>query len=222
MPHTKLVVTAESLIERHAPAIPDAKASPAWDKLASRTFNSDLMVAQLRFPSRHVVLDDGFRKYAKESFDGGRPIVEAAIELTERIFQDFKFDPKATTVSTPIQEVFEKKAGVCQDFAHFQIACLRSLGIPARYVSGYLRTTPPPGKPRLTGADASHAWVSVYCGDAGWVDFDPTNDVMPELDHITIAWGRDYSDVCPIQGVYTGGGTSTLSVEVDVVPESEF
>ena len=111
--------------------------------------------------------------------------------------EDFQFDPNATTVSTPVEEVFQKKAGVCQDFAHFQIACFRSLGLPARYISGYLRTIPPPGQSRMVGADASHAWASVYCGPAGWFDFDPTNNLVPETDHITIGWGRDYSDICP-------------------------
>jgi transglutaminase-like putative cysteine protease len=146
--------------------------------------------------------------------------MQALIELTERIHEDFEFDPEATIVSTPVEEVFEKKAGVCQDFAHLQIACLRSLNLPARYVSGYLRTYPPPGKPRLVGADASHAWVGAYCGsEIGWVDFDPTNNVIPSLDHVTIGWGRDYADVCPIQGVFTGGGKTLMHVSVDVNPK---
>jgi transglutaminase-like putative cysteine protease len=140
------------------------------------------------------------------------------MELTGRVFGDFKFDPRATTISTPVEEVFANRKGVCQDFAHFQIACLRSIGVPARYVSGYLRTIPPPGKTRLVGADASHAWISVFCGDLGWIDFDPTNNVSPGIDHITVAWGRDYRDVCPIQGVFVGGGSHTLSISVDVAP----
>jgi transglutaminase-like putative cysteine protease len=131
---------------------------------------------------------------------------------------DFDYDDKATTVSTPVLEAFHQRAGVCQDFAHVGIACLRSLGLAARYVSGYLRTTPPPGKPRLIGADASHAWLSLYCGEAGWVDADPTNNGLATTDHITLAIGRDYSDCCPIQGVYVGGGGHTLSVSVDVAP----
>ncbi len=143
------------------------------------------------------------------------------MDLTGRIFRDFKYDPRATTIQTPITEVFEKRHGVCQDFAHLQIGCLRSLGIPARYVSGYLRTIPPPGKPRLVGADASHAWLSAYCGEAGWIDVDPTNDALVSTDHITVAWGRDYNDVSPIQGVIVGGGEHKMQVSVDVAPVSQ-
>jgi transglutaminase-like putative cysteine protease len=159
-----------------------------------------------------------FAEYAARSFVGERPIFEASMDLTSRIFEDFQFAPGTTTVSTPVEQVFEKRAGVCQDFAHFQIACLRALGIPARYVSGYLRTIPPPGKERLIGADASHAWVSVFCGDDGWLEFDPTNNVVPNTDHIAIGWGRDYADVCPMQGVFTGGGETVMRVSVDVAP----
>ena len=140
------------------------------------------------------------------------------MDLTHRIHTDFRFDPEATEVSTPIETIFEKRRGVCQDFSHLQIACLRSLGLPARYVSGYLRTLPPPGKPRLAGADASHAWCSVWCPEFGWVDFDPTNDCIPSDSHITVAWGRDYSDVSPVYGVLLGGGEHALNVGVDVVP----
>src|SRR6202035_5570972 len=132
--------------------------------------------------------------------------------------QDFRFDTKATEVTTPVQTFFEKRRGVCQDFAHLQVACMRSLGLPARYVSGYLRTTPPPGRARLAGADASHAWCSASCPGVGWVDFDPTNDCVPSDSHITLAWGRDYSDVSPIHGVLLGGARHTLHVGVDVMP----
>ena len=118
----------------------------------------------------------------------------------------------------PVAEVFVRRAGVCQDFAHLQIACLRSIGVPARYVSGYLRTIPPDGQPRLLGVDASHAWLSVFCGEAGWLDVDPTNNIVPEIDHITIAWGRDYQDVCPVRGVFIGGGRHSLEISVDVEP----
>ncbi len=142
--------------------------------------------------------------------------------MTARIHEDFVYDPRATTISTPVQEVFDQRKGVCQDFAHFEIACLRSLGLAARYVSGYLRTIPPPGKPRLIGADASHAWISVFCGPLGWIDFDPTNNVIPSADHLTIGWGRDYGDVCPLQGVFVGGGKHDLSVFVDVMPLDEM
>lgn len=138
-----------------------------------------------------------------------------------RIHEEFTFDPEATHVATPLTEVLERKRGVCQDFAHLMLACLRALGIPARYVSGYLLTQPPPGQPRLIGADASHAWISVWCPDAGWTDFDPTNDVVPGTEHITLAWGRDFSDVSPLRGVILGGGDHELDVWVTVTPETE-
>ena len=146
-------------------------------------------------------------------------VLEASLALTARIFHNFRFDPRATDVTTPVDEVLRKRAGVCQDFAHLQLAALRSLGVPARYVSGYLETAPPPGMARLIGADASHAWVSVFCGDeAGWIDVDPTNNLMPNERHITVAWGRDYSDVSPLRGVTLGAGDQRLSVAVDVMP----
>lgn len=170
------------------------------------------------FQSRYTPLLHRLKQYAETSFAPTRPVLEGARELTTRIYNDFEYNPRATTVATPLAEAFEKRAGVCQDFAHVQIACLRALGVPARYVSGYLRTIPPPGKERLVGSDASHAWLSVYCGPSGWVDLDPTNDCIPSSDHITAAYGRDYADVCPIQGVFVGGGTHTLNVSVDVKP----
>ncbi len=222
-PHSSLTVTARTKLKVTSRVIPAAASSPAWETLVvpQQQGEIDLLSTQLAFDSMHIRSRPEFGKYAKVSFTHNRPIVEAAIELTSRIHEDFKFDPEATVVSTPVEEVFQKKAGVCQDFAHFQIACLRSLNLPARYVSGYLRTYPPPGKPRLVGADASHAWVGVYCGpEIGWLDFDPTNDVIPSLDHVTIGWGRDYADVCPIQGVFTGGGKTLMSVSVDVEPEA--
>lgn len=172
------------------------------------------------FPSHHVPLLHRLKQYGEVSFAPTRSVIEGARELTTRIYNDFEYDPRATNVSTPISEAFEKRAGVCQDFAHLQIACLRTLGVPARYVSGYLRTIPPEGQERLVGADASHAWVSVYCGSAGWVDFDPTNDCIPGGDHVTVGYGRDYADVCPIQGVFVGGGQHTMEVSVDVEPLS--
>ncbi|MEI9960095.1 MAG: transglutaminase family protein [Limisphaerales bacterium] len=139
-------------------------------------------------------------------------------DLMRRINKDFIFDSKATTIATPLEEVLEKRRGVCQDFAHLGIACLRSLGLPARYVSGYLRTHPPEGKERLVGVDASHAWFSIFCPGIGWVDFDPTNNVQPGEEHITVAYGRDFSDVSPVAGILTGGGKHVVKVAVDVEP----
>jgi transglutaminase-like putative cysteine protease len=218
VPHTSLSVTAVNRIKVTDRNYPDLASTPAWETIAETTGKSDLLASHLIQPSPHVRFNDSILAYAKESFTERRPIAEASLDLTRRIFEDFEFDPEATTISTPVEEVFKKRSGVCQDFAHFQIACLRSLGLPSRYVSGYLRTIPPPGKARLVGADASHAWVSVFCGDEGWFDFDPTNNMMPGTDHITIGWGRDYSDVCPIQGVFTGGGQTVMKVAVDVLP----
>ena len=143
---------------------------------------------------------------------------EALWDLTTRIHNDFRFDSKVTNVRTTVEEVFKKRRGVCQDFAHLQIACLRSIHVAARYVSGYLRTYPPPGRPRLVGADASHAWVSAYSRDMGWLDMDPTNNIAPSDGHVTLAWGRDYSDVSPLRGLILGGGNHTLEVAVDMEP----
>lgn len=218
IPHKSLSVTATNRIKVTNRDYPELSSTPAWESIADSPGRSDLLAAHLTQTSPHIRFNAAIKAYASESFTAGRPIAEASLDLTRRIFEDFEFDPGATTISTPVEEVFKKRSGVCQDFAHFQIACLRSLNIPARYVSGYLRTLPPPGKPRLIGADASHAWVSVYCGEAGWFDYDPTNNVIPGTDHITIGWGRDYSDVCPIQGVFTGGGETVMRVAVDVLP----
>ena len=143
---------------------------------------------------------------------------EALLDMTARIHREFKFDSKVTTVRTPTEEVFRNRRGVCQDFAHLQIACLRSINIAARYVSGYLRTYPPPGRPRLVGADASHAWVSAYSRDGGWLDVDPTNNVAPTDGHVTLAWGRDYGDISPLRGLILGGGSNAMKVEVDMEP----
>lgn len=219
--HQTLTMTAISDVEVHEqPLLPAI--SPSWETVrdALRTpGDADAIKAyRFAFPSAHVPRNATLRDYAAISFTPGRPILDAARDLTSRIYADFKYDPRATTISTPVLDAFNARAGVCQDFAHLQIACLRSLGLAARYVSGYLRTIPPPGKARLVGADASHAWLSVYCGPVGWVDFDPTNDCIPGTDHITVAIGRDYADISPIQGVFVGGGSHTMVVSVDVEP----
>ncbi|QDT36203.1 transglutaminase family protein [Stratiformator vulcanicus] len=224
--HSGLTVTAVSDVTVQPPiakSVPNT--SLPWesvrDELAGPKLKSDDLPL-LRFRSPLVPMSDQATAYAQESFLPDRPIVEAGLDLTRRIHTDFKYDTRATTVSTPVDEVFEKRAGVCQDFAHVQLACLRSLGLASRYVSGYLRTLPPPGKPRLVGVDASHAWVGLYCGEeVGWVDFDPTNDVIPKTDHVTLALGRDYADTCPVAGVFIGGGDHTMSVSVDVAPMDE-
>jgi transglutaminase-like putative cysteine protease len=173
------------------------------------------------FDSPLIRARESYLHYAQVSFTPGRPILEAALDLTKPIHSDFKFDPTATSVATPLEEVFKHRRGVCQDFAHFQIGCLRSLGLPARYVSGYVETDPPPGQQRLAGADASHAWVSLFCPGLGWLDVDPTNNMVPSSRHITVAWGRDFSDISPIRGVILGSGEHRLKVAVDVVPLTE-
>jgi transglutaminase-like putative cysteine protease len=165
-----------------------------------------------------VPLEGDLRAYAQPSFPSGRPWLAGVLDLTQRIHRDFQYDSAATTVNTPVADVLKVRRGVCQDFAHLQIACLRSVGLPARYVSGYLLTVPPAGQPRLVGADASHAWLAAFCPEVGWIDFDPTNNQIPSTRYITLAWGRDYSDVCPIKGVLVGGGQHRMRVAVDVVP----
>lgn len=198
------------------------QATPPWEsiveKLKSYQPGNGSAPALFAFASPRIPLSQQLADYGRTAFAPGRPIVEAVLALTEQIHREFEFDSRATTVNTPLEEVMDNRKGVCQDFAHLEIAILRSLGLAARYVSGYLRTYPPPGKPRLVGADASHAWLSVFCGERGWVDVDPTNNKQVRDEHITLAWGRDYSDVCPLKGVYVGGGRHTLSVSVDVLP----
>ena len=168
--------------------------------------------------SPFVAVRPAFREYAEPSFLPGRPLLEAVADLNERIYREFKYDPHFTTVATPLDEVLSERRGVCQDFAHLAIACLRSLGLAARYVSGYILTVPPPGRPRLVGADASHAWLSVFVPGLGWADFDPTNDLLPDLQHVTLAWGRDFSDISPLRGVILGGGEQKIDVRVTVEP----
>lgn len=220
--HQKLSVAAVSRVRVDENAPLNASASVAWEQLRDRLprdrSGEGLGAYQFTFDSDYVQASPELAAYAGPSFTSGRPCVEAVLELTHRIFADFTFDPTATTVNTPVLEVLRLRRGVCQDFAHLQISCLRSLGLAARYVSGYLLTMPPPGQPRLIGADVSHAWLSVYCGEQGWIDFDPTNDQIPSTRHITLAWGRDYADVCPIKGVFLGGGQHRMTVSVDVSP----
>jgi transglutaminase-like putative cysteine protease len=155
------------------------------------------------------------------SFPAGRPLLEAVTELMDRIHTDFRFDAQATTVATPLADVMRLRRGVCQDFSQLGVGCLRSVGLAARYVSGYIETLPPPGAPRLVGADASHAWLSVYCPGNGWIDLDPTNNVLPGDQHITLGWGRDFGDVSPLRGVMLGGGGHQLTVAVDVLRVEE-
>ncbi len=221
-PHRELVVEASSEVIVDGDVTRWPQQSPSWEE-AARSLPNDLSPAaieayQFGFESPRIRVRPEFAAYALESFTPGRPLAEGLLDLTARIHKDFRFDAKVTNVRTPTEEVFRKRRGVCQDFSHLQIACLRSLNLAARYVSGYLRTYPPPGKPRLVGADASHAWVSVYCPGAGWLDTDPTNNLVPSNGHVTLAWGRDYGDVSPLRGLILGGGAHTLKVAVDMEP----
>ncbi|MBR7618674.1 transglutaminase family protein [Phenylobacterium sp. 20VBR1] len=224
-PHHELIIEGRSRVDVHAPPLPDPGASPAWTQIRDQAYQSRALTpdgpATYLYPTRRTPITPPITDYARQSFAAGRPILEAAAELMTRIHGDFVYDPEATTVSTPAPEAFAARHGVCQDFAHIMIAGLRGLGLPAAYVSGYLRTTPPPGRPRLEGADATHAWVSLWCGADGWIGLDPTNALLVQNDHIVLAVGRDYSDVAPIDGIILAPGVQTLKVEVDVAPEAE-
>jgi transglutaminase-like putative cysteine protease len=224
-PHNELKVSAWLNVEVLARPALDLQASPAWEQAraalsySGQAMSADLLqAARFRFESPYVRLKQAFVDYAAECFSPGRPLLAAVDGLMQKIFAEFSFDAAATQVATPLLQVLEERRGVCQDFAHLMLACLRSMGLSARYVSGYLLTQPPPGQPRLIGADASHAWVSVYCPQQGWVDFDPTNNIRPALEHITLAWGRDFADVSPLRGVILGGGSHDPEVQVTVLP----
>ena len=220
-PHDALTVRAESEVSvgsRCGGVI--GPGSPAWESVRDRLHAVQeaglLEAAEFRFESPHIRFGPSLLEYAAGSFSPGRPFLEGVLELNRRIHADFAFDDSATGVATPIGEVLELRRGVCQDFAHLMTGCLRVMGLPARYVSGYILTTPPPGHVRMIGADASHAWVSAFCPAQGWVDFDPTNDLVVDDEHITLAWGRDFSDVAPMRGVILGGGEQELKVHVTV------
>jgi len=224
-PHQTLTVTSLSQVDLHPEEPPHAGLTPAWEKVrdqvrdpvlepgAEAEYEEAFRALEFTFRSPFVKVGPTFAGYAAVSFTPERPIAEAAFDLCHRIYSEFKYDPRATTISTPVDEVLKSRRGVCQDFAHVMISCLRSLGLPARYISGYLRS----GKDTV-GHEASHAWCSVYCPGFGWLDFDPTNDVMPQSNHLTIAYGRDYSDVAPVNGVAIGGGEQMINVSVEVLP----
>jgi transglutaminase-like putative cysteine protease len=218
--HCELVIHARSRVEVKRPELALSAPSTAWDEVAAkaRTGDGTLDIAVLQFvsASRHTPFVREAIDYALPSFGARRPILDATLELTRRIYADFTFDRAATDISTPVSHVLEVRRGVCQDFAHLALTCLRGLGLPARYVSGYLLTHPPPGMDKLKGADASHAWISLWVPQIGWVDFDPTNGLMPKDEHVTLAYGRDYNDVSPISGVLLGGGRQVMEVAVDV------
>ncbi len=225
-PHQELKIEARSDVAVHRNSLLPGFTGAAWDTVreeASASASLDVISpAHFIFPTAMTKLNPAITDYVADCFPPGRSVVEAAHALSRRIKAEFAYDPEATLVSTPAIEAFEVRRGVCQDFAHIMISGLRGLGLPAAYVSGYLRTVPPPGKPRLEGADATHAWVDLWCGKAlGWVGFDPTNALIVAGDHIVLAMGRDYADVAPMGGVVLGPGDQTIDVAVDVVPDDE-
>lgn len=221
-PHSRLTLRSTATVTiAPAPEL-DPRLSPPWEEIAAHAALSQSLApddpVQFVFPSRHIALTPQVTRWTAEGFPPGRPILEAVLALTRRIHAEFRYAPGVTDVATPLARVFEEKRGVCQDFAHVMIAGLRGLGLPAAYVGGYLRTLPPPGKRRLEGADAMHAWVEVWCGPTlGWIGLDPTNAIFAGDDHIVVAFGRDYADASPVIGILSSSGEQGLRVAVDVV-----
>jgi transglutaminase-like putative cysteine protease len=224
--HRALDIRALTELTVTPPPIAEASATPPWEtvrdalryRAAWRPAPEVLHATQFLFESPCTRVKRDLRSYAGDCFTPDRPILEAAEALMAKIHGEFRFHAGATTVTTPVMTFFAQKRGVCQDFAHLMISCLRSSGLAARYLSGYLLTRPPPGEPRRIGADASHAWIALFVPGAGWIDLDPTNNLLPSSEHITVAWGRDFSDVSPLRGVVRGGGVQSLDVEVTVEP----
>lgn len=221
-PHPELIITAESEVEVLPNHQLSLEAGGAWEEGRSRLLASkdpaSLDARAFTLSSPLIPTLPVLAEFAMPDFSKGRCIIEAVSAFNSRIFREFRFDPDFSTIATPVLEVLENRRGVCQDFAQLMIASLRSIGLPARYVSGYLETLPPPGKAKMVGADASHAWVSVFVPGQGWIDFDPTNNMRPAERHITVATGRDYRDVSPLRGVTVGGASHHLKVSVDVMP----
>ena len=220
--HTSFEVTLDATVEVTPPSVPDPASTPDWRAVSAAAFAGGAggyEAAEFLFDSPKAPAIAEARDYAAPSFPDGRPVLEGIIDLNTRIGRDFKFRGGVTTVDTTVLEVLKHRAGVCQDFSHLMIAGLRALGLPARYVSGYIRTNPAPGQARRRGADQSHAWVGCWTGpEHGWVDIDPTNDILIKDEHVVLGWGRDFSDVSPLCGVILGGGKHKLTVSVDLEP----
>jgi transglutaminase-like putative cysteine protease len=219
-PHDHFRIELEAEVDVLFPAAPDPADTPPWEDVVARARDGGAegwQAAEFAYPSPMAPADRSVGEYAATSFPPRRPMLEGLLDLNRRIHTDFTFRPGATTVATPVLRVLAQRAGVCQDFAHLMIAGLRALGMPARYVSGYLRTRPPPGGSERRGADQSHAWVGCWLGPAhGWIDLDPTNNLIVLDEHVVLAWGRDYADISPIRGVILGGGHHTLTVAVEL------
>jgi transglutaminase-like putative cysteine protease len=225
-PHRVLKVRMQCGVDVGPRPVPVASLDGPWEDVCQAVRGRGeplseecLSAAALTEPTRLLPSSEAARLYAEPSLVPGRPWLDALLDLMHRIHAEFEFDPEATTVSTSVDEVLEQRRGVCQDFAHLMLACLRAHGLPARYVSGYLLTDPPPGQPRLMGVDASHAWVAAFSPQHGWVEFDPTNDQLADQRYITLAWGADFADVVPLRGVIIGSGEQSLRVSVSVIPE---
>ena len=219
--HPRFVVTLEATVDVQPPPVPDAGAAPAWEAVAEAACGDGAAfeAAEFLFDSPMAPALAAAGDYARASFPPRRPVLEGLIDFNDRIGRDFAFRAGVTTVHTTVAQVLAQRAGVCQDFSHLMIAGLRALGLPARYVSGYIQTRPPPGQPRRRGCDQSHAWVACWLGaEHGWVDIDPTNGVLIRDEHVVLGWGRDFSDVSPLAGVILGGGKHTLKVSVDLEP----
>lgn len=221
-PHSVLTVQVSSKVEVKDRALPQPGDGPLWqerqDPLSQHRGEIFREINDFCLPSPYVSNNPMITDYAAVSFVVGRPLLDCVQDFSHRIHKDFAYDPTATSVATPLADVLAERRGVCQDFAHLAIAGLRAMGLPTRYMSGYLMTKPPPGKPKLRGSDASHAWISVFIDELGWVDFDPTNDCLPDTEHVVLGWGRDFDDVSPLRGVVLGGGEHRLKVGVDVEP----
>jgi transglutaminase-like putative cysteine protease len=220
--HRRLTVDASSSVEVARDPAPDPSSTQAWEEVREEAYAINSLdprsPAHFLHPSRFVPRFPPARDYAHEFFRAGRPVLEAAVDFTKTMRRDFTYDPTSTVVSTPLSQAFQQRSGVCQDFAHIMIAGLRGLGLPAAYVSGYIRTIPLGGAPDLEGGDAMHAWVSLWCGSAGWIGLDPTNALLVGDDHVVLAQGRDYADISPVAGIISGSSEQDIDVQVNVVP----
>ena len=220
--HRRLTVDASSSVEVARDPAPDPSSTQAWEEVREEAYAINSLdrrsPAHFLHPSRFVPRFPPARDYAHKFFRPGRPVLEAAVDFTKTMRRDFTYDPTSTVVSTPLSQAFEQRSGVCQDFAHIMIAGLRGLGLPAAYVSGYIRTIPLGGVPDLEGGDAMHAWVSLWCGSAGWIGLDPTNALLVGNDHVVLAQGRDYADISPVAGIISGSSEQDIDVQVNVVP----
>lgn len=220
MPHADFEVTSESVVEVDCPPPPKTEDTLPWESVVqTANTRAGWQAVEFRFGTKMAPVDAEAKAFVSQSFTKGRPVLEALLDLNNRIYTEFRFRSGVTTISTPVSQVMQRREGVCQDFSHVMVSGLRSIGVPARYTSGYIRTKPPPGQTKRQGADQSHAWVGCWLGpDHGWVDVDPTNGIVVKDEHVLLGWGRDFSDVSPVRGVILGGGDHVVRVSVDLEP----